>query len=231
MPDKTPIYISGFYDGIFRHYETINSFLTLGLDKLWRREAARLALASAPERVLDVCCGTGDLSADLFRLSSGGTAVTGLDFNEAMLSKAVRKVPGAVFIRGDAGRLPFPDNTFDALTISFAARNLGHGDGLLKYFEEFRRVLKPGGVLVNLETSRPAGRLILFLFHTYVRLMTGLVNLAFPGTKAAYSFLRETIAAFHSQEELSKLLLAAGFSKVKALPLFFGAAAIHTAEK
>jgi len=231
MPDKTPISISGFYDGVFRHYETVNSFLTLGLDKLWRREAARLALASAPERVLDVCCGTGDLTVELRRLSGGGAAITGLDLNEAMLSKARGRNPGANFVRGEAGALPFPDSSFDVLTLSFAARNLGTGINLVKYLGEFRRVLKPGGVFVNLETSRPGCRFIRFLFHTHVRLMTGLVNIAFPGTNAAYSFLAETIEAFHSPEELSKLLLTAGFSKVKARPLFFGAAAIHTAEK
>lgn len=231
MPDRTPASISGFYSGIFHYYAAVNAFLTLGLDLRWRREAARLALATQPERVLDVCCGTGDLSVEISRLSRGRTAVTGFDFNKEMLSKARGKAPEAVFLLGDAGALPFPDETFDVLTISFATRNLGRGGGLLKYFVEFRRVLKPGGVFVNLETSQPDSRFIRFLFHAHVGLMTSLVNLVFPETKAAYSFLAGTIAAFNPPEELAEIILEAGFSKVETRRLLFGAVAIHRAEK
>lgn len=231
MPDKTPRAVSGFYDGIFHYYDAVNAFLTLGLDRHWRREAAREALASTPGRVLDVCCGTGDLSAELYRLSPGTISVTGLDFNEPMLSQARKKVPGVEFIRGEAGALPFPDGTFDALTISFATRNLGSEKALAGYFTEFRRVLKPGGLFIDLETSRPGNRFIRLLFHAHVRLVTGLVNIVFPKTKTAYNFLAETVAAFYSPEELSRIILAAKFSKVKVRPLMFGAVALHTAVK
>jgi demethylmenaquinone methyltransferase/2-methoxy-6-polyprenyl-1,4-benzoquinol methylase len=232
MPDKNPSEISGFYDGIFYCYDAANAFLTLGLDGRWRRAAARLALASRPERVLDVCCGTGSLSLELHRLSGGRAAVTGLDFNEAMLSRARAKNSAITFIRGDADALPFPDAAFDALTASFAARNLNDGGkGLLKYFREFHRVLKPGGSFVNIETSQPDSRFIRSLFHAYVRSMTAMVRLPAPEHKAAYGFLAGTIAAFYTPEELSKMILAAGFSKVEARPLMFGAVAIHSAVK
>ena len=231
MPDKNPNVISGFYDGIFRYYDAANVFLTLGLDGRWRRAAARLALASAPERVLDVCCGTGSLSAELHKLSGGHTAVTGLDLNGAMLSRARAKYPDITFLRGEADALPFPDGTFDALTVSFAARNLNDGGGLPKYLREFRRVLRPGGTFVNLETSQPGNSFIRSLFHAYVGLMTALVRFLSPEHKAAYGFLAGTIATFHTPEELLKLILAAGFSKAETSPLMFGAIAIHRALK
>jgi demethylmenaquinone methyltransferase/2-methoxy-6-polyprenyl-1,4-benzoquinol methylase len=238
MPD---VKISpGFYDGIHLRYETLNTALTLGLDRRWRRKAAREALALKPKHVLDVCCGTGNLTVELHRLSEGGTVIIGLDFSEAMLSKALEKRSGATFIRGEAGVLPFPDAAFDALTMSFAARNLdegrrtGRGPGdsgksLVKYFSEFRRVLKPGGIFVNLETSQPGNRLIRSVFHAAVRFLLAPVRMLSPKNKTAYGFLEQTVAAFYSPEELSKIILAAGFSEVRVLPLMFGAAAIHTA--
>ncbi len=233
MPDKKPSAISGFYDGIFHCYDAANAFLTLGLDGRWRSAAARGILASKPERILDVCCGTGSLSVELHRLSGGRAAVTGLDFNEAMLSKARAKSSAVTFVRGEADALPFPDGTFDALAVSFAARNLKYGGkSLLKYFREFHRVLRPGGSFVNIETSQPGGRFIRSLFHAFVRLMTSvLVRFLPPEHKAAYGFLAGTIAAFDTPEELSKSILAAGFSKVETRPLMFGAIAIHQATK
>ena len=233
MPDKNPSAISGFYDGIFHYYDAANSFLTLGLDGRWRRAAARLALASGPERILDVCCGTGGLSGELHRLSGGSAVVTGLDFNEAMLAVARVKNPGIPFIRGEAGALPFPDGAFDALTVAFAARNLNYGGkGLLKYFREFHRVLGPGGTFVNIETSQPGSHFIRSLFHAFVRLMTAVLVRFLPTEhRAAYGFLAGTIAVFHSPEELSKILLAAGFSKVETARRMFGAIAIHRAIK
>ncbi|OGS08466.1 MAG: hypothetical protein A2270_09275 [Elusimicrobia bacterium RIFOXYA12_FULL_51_18] len=232
MPDKNPNAISGFYDGIFHCYDAANVFLTLGLDGRWRRKAALLALASKPEHILDVCCGTGSLSIELNRLSMGRASITSLDFNEAMLSKARAKTSAVSFIRGEADALPFPDGTFDALTLSFAARNLNDGGaGLKKYFNEFHRVLRPGGVFVNLETSRPGNRLIRSLFHAYVRLATVPVRFLSPTHRAAYDFLAGTIADFYPPEELSAIILEAGFSKVEAHTLMFGAIAIHSAIK
>jgi len=222
----------GFYDGIFNCYDAANTFLTLGLHKRWRRAAARAALRSRPVRILDVCCGTGELAMELRRLSRGSAEVTGLDFSEAMLSKARMKSPGISFLAGKAGRLPFPDAAFDALTVSFAARNLAaEGAELGSYFREFLRVLKPGGVFVNLETSRPGNFLIRYAFHLLVRLLTGLVGLLSPGHKTAYAFLAGTIASFHSPEKLSVIISAAGFSKVEFRPLMFGALAVHKAVK
>lgn len=232
MPDKTPSAVSGFYDGIFHYYGAVNSFLTLGLDARWRTKAAGFAVASGPAAVLDVCCGTGDLAAELFRLSGGRSAVTGVDFNPSMLAKARAGNGGIRFLEAEASSLPFPDGTFDALTISFASRNLSpDGTGLAKYFREFHRVLRPGGVFVHLETSRPSGRFIRPAFHAYVKCMTGLVGLVLPKTREAYSFLAGTIASFPTPEYISSRILRAGFRKTEVRPLFFGALAVHISIK
>jgi demethylmenaquinone methyltransferase / 2-methoxy-6-polyprenyl-1,4-benzoquinol methylase len=238
MPEKIPSSVLGLYDGIFHCYDAANTFLTFGLDGVWRRAAARRAMASSPGRVLDVCCGTGALTTEIWRLSRGSGFVTGLDLSEAMLSRARLKVPGEAgtagikFIEGDATRLPFPDSSFDALTISFATRNLGaNGGDLLNYFSEFRRALRPGGVFVHLETSQPANRYIRRLFRAYAGAITSAVGMAFPRGKTAYGFLAGTMASFHGPEELSALILKAGFSKVEYRPMMFGAVALHTAVK
>ncbi len=232
MPDKTPSSVSGFYDGIFHYYEIVNAFLTLGLDVRWRAKAAGFAAASGPAAVLDVCCGTGDLTLELFRLLKGRGRVTGADFNDSMLHKARARNSGIRFLRAEASNLPFPDGAFNALTISFASRNLSpDGTSLINYFREFCRVLAPGGAFVHLETSRPQNRLIRYLFHAYVNFMTGLINLLLPETKTAYSFLAGTIASFPPSDEISKRMLEAGFRKTDVRQFLFGAIAIHIAEK
>lgn len=234
MPEKIPCSVLGFYDGIFHYYDCANVFLTFGLDGVWRRTAARAALAPRPERVLDVCCGTGELTIDIHRLSRGTAHVTGLDFSEAMLSRA-RMKPGTAaitFVTGNAARLPFPDSSFDALTIAFATRNLGAGgSGLRNYFSEFSRVLRPGGTFIHLETSQPSNTHIRRLFHAYTGALTSVVGAVSPGGKAAYRFLAGTMSSFHGPEELSAIILKAGFSKVKYRPMTLGAVALHTAVK
>ena len=234
MPEKIPSYVLGLYDGIFYWYDAANTFLTFGLDGAWRRAAARSALASSPGRVLDVCCGTGALTVEMHRLSRGGAFIAGLDFSEAMLSRA-RLRPRAreiTFIKGDAASLPFPDASFGALTISFATRNLGaDGGNLIAYFSEFRRVLRPGGAFIHLETSQPAGRFVRRLFRAYAAAMTAAAGRIFPRGENAYAFLAGTMASFHGPEELSALILKAGFSKVEYRPVMLGAVALHTAVK
>lgn len=233
MPEKNPSSVLGFYAGIFNFYDTANTLLTFGLDRAWRRRAAREALVSSPRSVLDVCCGTGALTRELRRLSKGPVRVTGLDFSAPMLSLAENASRGEdiTFIKADADRLPFPDASFDVLTIALASRNLNAAGGLPRYFAEFRRVLKPGGSFVHLETSRPRSRLIGFFFRAYVRLSTAFVAALFPGGRTAYRFLASSMLSFHGPEKITELLLAAGFTKAESRPLMFGALALHQAVK
>ena len=198
MPSKAELEIAGFYDGIYLFYGAANSFLTLGLDRWWRARAAAAARRALPEArsALDVCCGTGDFLLALGKEFGPGLRLTGADLSAAMLSVAGTRLPGVPLIRTAAGELPFPDGSFDLVTISFATRNLFlDKENLLAALREFRRVLRPGGVFLNLETTRPAGPAVWFFMRAYVKTVIGLLNLqAGQRQKGAMSdFLNSTL--------------------------------------
>jgi len=234
MPSKTELAIAGFYDGIYLFYGAANSLLTLGLDRYWRRKAAALARLAAPDArsALDVCCGTGDFGLSLRVTFGPGLKLSGADLSAAMLSLAAKRLPGAGLVRAEAKKLPFPDASFDLVTISFATRNINTDrENMLAALREFRRVLKPGGAFLNLETTRPENRLVWALMRAYVKTAIGLLNLISPASKPSYLFLLNTILNFYPAREFSALLAEAGFSSVSARALFPGAVAVHTGKK
>ncbi len=234
MPSEKELAIAGFYDGIYLFYGLANSFLTLGLDFYWRARAAGIAKRSAPGALaaLDVCCGTGDFTRALQRAFGPRLRLTGADLSAAMLSAAGAKTPGVTFLRAEAKELPFPDDSFDLVAISFATRNLNiDREKLLAALREFRRVLKPGGLFLNLETTRPKNSALRFFMRAYVKTVIALLNLLSPESRTQYSFLKNTILNFYGAEEFSALLSAAGFAGAAHKTLFPGAVAVHTARK
>ena len=216
-------------------YEVVNHVLTFGLDRAWRKKAAGEAAQAGQGLWLDACSGTGDMALSLSRLAGEDTTIIASDMNLPMLRKAFSKFgkSGAKTVRfciSDSRHLPFADEAFDLVTIAFATRNLNiNRDALLQCFREFRRVLKPGGIFVNLETSQPASKILRCLFHTYVRLFVTPVGYAISGSKAAYTYLSSTIPRFFGAPELSDMLYEAGFIRVKFSRLTLGVCAIHTA--
>ena len=226
--------IRKFFSNIPKTYEVINHIITLGLDVLWRKKAARIASSGGGETWLDVCSGTGDMAYALARVARPDTKIVAVDFCLPMLSQAAKK-PGhsrIFFCVSEAGSLPFAANTFDVVTISFATRNLNTTqDILLERFREFYRVLKPSGRFVNLETSQPESALFRKMVHGYLGLMVKPVGYLISGSKAAYGYLSYTIPRFYSAEELKNILYQAGFKKVNFTRLSFGISAIHKAEK
>ena len=217
-----------------RTYALVNHALTLGLDAWWRRKVARLAAAGGPGLCLDVCTGTGDMARALRRAVGEDALIVAADFSLPMLLKALEH-PGSQavhFCLADADSLPFADETFDVVTISFATRNIHTGrDVLLRRLGEFRRVLKRGGVFVNLETSQPRSPLLRRLVHFYVRLCVKRVGGAISGAPAAYGYLAHTIPRFYDGPQLAGILREAGFADVTLRPLFFSVAAIHEARR
>lgn len=215
-------------------YELINTVLTLGLDSFWRRKASKLAAQYGGRRWLDVCSGTAQTAIYLSRFSDRETKIVALDFSLPMLMAGALK-PQAdriSFCAADAARLPFLDNTFDLVTISFATRNISSSrDMLTKYFQEFRRILKPGGRFVNLETSQPKLFILRKLFHLYIRTIVMSVGSLFSGSRRAYSYLAYTIPRFFCADELSGIIYQSGFRGVNCSSLSFGITAIHTANK
>ncbi len=235
MPSKTSeLAIAGFYDGIYLFYEKANSFLTFGLDLYWRRRAAGLARAAAPgaASALDACCGTGDFTLALRRAYGPALKLSGADLSEPMLSLARPKDRSIDFTRAESKALPFPDGGFDLVTISFATRNLNiDRAALLASLREFRRVLKPGGTFVNLETTRPANGLVRAGMDLYVKALIALLNRLSPKSRSSYLFLRNTILTWYRAAEFDELLLEAGFSRASHRVLCPGAVAVHTAVK
>jgi demethylmenaquinone methyltransferase/2-methoxy-6-polyprenyl-1,4-benzoquinol methylase len=215
-------------------YERVNHVLTFGLDILWRKRAARKAARAGGTRWLDVCSGTGEMAAYLSRFAANGTALYATDFSLPMLEEACRKPEGRRihFLLSDIKDLPFPENTFDLITISFATRNINLSRKILiRTFAGFHRALKPGGRFINLETSQPRSRAVRRLYHFYIALAVKRIGRFISGSNQAYAYLSETIPRFYPAEELADCLREAGFGRVRYETMLLGAAAIHEAVK
>ena len=219
-------------------YDLINHLITLGLDWGWRREAAKECLAALPGRMLDLCCGTGDLIIRVAGMVKGDTELIGLDFSRPMLVIAAGKATGIgagkgiSFIHDDATKMSFPDSYFNCVGISFAFRNLTYKNPLAtQYLSEVFRVLKQGGRFVIVESSQPRNRLIRKLSHFYIRLVVPRLGYLLSGDRGAYRYLAQSMMHYYSPDEVRDMLLEAGFSEVRYRPLFFGAAGIHIAIK
>ena len=218
-------------------YDRLNRILTLGADESWRRKAVDQCLANEPVRMLDLCCGTGDLVVRMKRNAPATTQVMALDFSQPMLElarqKAIRKqAEGIEFIHGDVADMPFDDNTFDSIGIAFAFRNLTFENPDRDIFlREILRVLRPGGQLVIVETSQPGNYLWRKLYHFYMRWFTAPVGGFLSGQKSAYRYLAYSAKNFFTPDQVKSLLLKAGFSQVSSRPLMGGISALTTAIK
>jgi demethylmenaquinone methyltransferase / 2-methoxy-6-polyprenyl-1,4-benzoquinol methylase len=214
-----PDAVRTMFDRIAPVYDAMNHAMTAGLDRRWRAETAR-AVVSPGDRVLDSCCGTGDLAIACLR---AGGRVTGLDFSERMLDRARRKSDEVEWVEGDALALPFAEGSFDAATVGFGVRNL---EDLGKGLGELRRVLRPGGRLAILEITTPRGLLRPF----YKLWFEGLVPLAgklLPGG-SAYTYLPASVRRFPEAKELAELMDSAGFEQVRYRFFAGGIVALHT---
>ena len=209
-------------------YDLLNHLLSANIDLRWRRRVVRKLkpLLTKNARVLDVGCGTGDLSIELFEKSAA--QVTGIDFCRPMLKLAQSKAPRLAFIEGDALRLPFADASFEGLTIGFALRNLASvEDGL----GELLRVLKPNGVVAILEFSQPVGGVFRSLVGFYNQRLLPRIGGLLSGSRGAYEYLPDSISKFPNQETLAGMMRAAGFEDVRFENLSGGIAALHTARR
>jgi len=214
------------FSTIAGRYDLLNHLLSLNIDKKWRRlvvNRVRAKIVARESLILDVACGTGDLSLMLFEID--GARVVGTDFCRPMLSIAAGKVPAGVrLIEGDALSLPFKDATFDAVTIAFGLRNLA---GVESGLEELRRILKPNGWVAVLEFSRPSNVLLRPLFGLYFRKILPLLGGVISGSRGAYSYLPASVSRFPDQQQLGSLMEQAGLDQVSFENLSGGIAALH----
>ena len=213
-----PDAVRTMFDRIAPVYDAMNRVMTAGLDQRWRRLTAEAAVRPG-DRVLDACCGTGDLAVADVR---AGGRVFGLDFSERMLERARRKAPAVEWVRGDLLELPFGDGSFDAATVGFGVRNVADLERALR---ELRRVLRPGGRLAILEITTPRGPLRLFYRLWFDRIVPVLGKLLRGGS--AYTYLPASVRRFPGPEDLAALLREAGFGEVSFRLLAGGIVALH----
>jgi demethylmenaquinone methyltransferase/2-methoxy-6-polyprenyl-1,4-benzoquinol methylase len=211
--------VETMFDRIAPVYDAMNRVMTAGLDQRWRRLTAG-AVVQGGDRVLDGCCGTGDLAVACARR---GGQVTGIDFSEGMLERARRKAPAIEWVRGDLLALPFPAGTFDAATVGFGVRNVKDlGAGLA----ELRRVLRSGGRIGILEITRPRGLLAPF-YRLWFDGIVPLLGKVLPGG-SAYTYLPASVRRFPGPDELAELMRDAAFADVRYRLLAGGIVALHT---
>ena len=218
----TPAGVEAMFDRISPVYDPMNRLMTAGLDRRWRRLTVS-AVVRPGDAVLDACCGTGDLALEAQR---AGGRVTGLDFSERMLERARRKSGAVEWVRGDVLALPFPDGSFDAVTVGFGIRNV---EDLQAGLSELARVLRPGGRIGCLEITRPRGALRPF-FRLWFDGLVPLAGKILPGG-AAYSYLPASVRRFPGPEDLGEAMCRAGFGEIGWRLLGGGIVALHVASR
>ena len=232
QPDKSPAKIAGMFDAIAARYDLLNTVLSGGLDRYWRRRAIASLKLTGKERVLDVCTGTADVAIGAAR--RGAARVVGVDFSGSMLNHGLAKVREAALaeriqlIRGDAMNLPLAAGSVNAATIAFGIRNVQRPEIGCK---ELFRVLTPGGRIAILEFGTPASRVFRPIYQWYSHHVLPRIGRAVSRHDAAYTYLPESIGAFAYGDEFARILATAGFSHVQARPLMFGAVYLYTGSK
>jgi len=223
-PEEHARRVREMFAHISPRYDFLNHLLSANVDKRWRRRIVRKIGPMLPPnaQVLDVGCGTGDLSIELFERTAA--RVVGIDFCRPMLELAREKASQLRFVEGDALRLPFADASFDAITIGFALRNLSSvSEGLT----ELRRVLKPDAPIAILEFSQPTVPGVRQLVRLYYSRLLPWIGGRLSGARNAYEYLPDSISKFPNQQALAGMMRAAGFAGVEFENLSGGIAALH----
>ena len=222
--------IREMFSAIAPRYDFLNRLLSLGIDRGWRRTLSRMALRKETMSILDVACGTGDVSLEL-RQKAPRARIVGLDFSQAMLDLAKVKIDQAQadieLVAASAEELPFPDADFDLLTIAFGIRNVVDKK---KALAEFFRVLKPGSRLAILEFSQPQAAWLRALYNFYFFKVLPLIGGLFA-RRSAYRYLPDSVAKFPSCDEFSGWLKEVGFQQCRFHSLTYGIATLYLAEK
>ena len=223
--------VAEMFNNIAFRYDFLNSLLSLGIHKGWRKKAVTILKAKQPQIILDVATGTGDFAIEA--LKTNAKKVVGVDISEGMLEigrQKVKKMGLSSKIQlqlADAEHLPFTDNYFDAITVGFGVRNF---ENLERGLLDMLRVLKPGGDLVIIEFSKPKG-LFSYVYKIYFKHITPAIGKLFSKDHRAYSYLPESVEAFPYGENLCKILSACGYKDVSFQILTFGVASIYIAGK
>ena len=241
MPQVTPYknselgkkeQVAQMFDNISGGYDGMNRVISFGIDVKWRKKVLKLVSAKKPETVLDIATGTGDLA--ILMAETGAKKIIGIDISEGMMQVGRKKVAAKhlsdkiELVSGDSENIPFPDNSFDAITVGFGIRNF---ESLEKGLAEILRVLKPGGVFVILETSVPEKFPHKQGYKIYTKYIMPLIGKLFSKDNAAYGYLSASASVFPYGERLNNILRKIGFIDVVSMPQTFGVATIYSASK
>lgn len=222
--------VQKMFDNIAHKYDFLNRFLSLGIDVCWRKKAIKMLAKHEPKKILDVATGTADFA--LATLPLQPEEVIGVDISEGMLDVGRKKITDQGIINvqleyGDSEQLKFEDNQFDAVIVAFGVRNF---ENLDQGLAEINRVLKPGGVAMILEFSKPTG-LFGVIFSIYNKTLLPLWGKLFSGDSAAYTYLPESVAAFPEGDEFKQIMRSLSYRKVNDRRLTFGVCSIYTGIK
>lgn len=224
--------VARMFDNISGRYDFLNHFLSLGIDRGWRKKAVKILKPYAPKTILDVATGTGDFALQSLELNPD--KITGVDISEGMLEVGRKKIQerglaGKIELKnGDSENLPFQDNIFDAVTVGFGVRNF---ENLAKGLSDIHRVMKPGAVLVVLEFSRPRRFPFRQIYNFYFKVILPKIGRWVSRDKAAYTYLPESVEAFPDGDDFIKILHSTGFKNAACKPLTFGISSIYSAQK
>jgi demethylmenaquinone methyltransferase / 2-methoxy-6-polyprenyl-1,4-benzoquinol methylase len=224
--------VAQMFDSISKNYDGLNRVISFGIDVKWRKKVVKIVGEKNPKQILDIATGTGDLAIMMAGLHPD--KVIGLDISAGMLEVGKEKIAKEdlsdviEMMVGDSENMPFKENSFDAITVSFGVRNFAN---LNKGLQEIYRVLKPGGVLVILETSVPTKFPYKQGYQFHSKVILPLVGKLFSKDKVAYSYLSESANSFPFGMAFNNILLKNGFSTAVNKPVTFGVASIYTATK
>ena len=232
--DQRAAKVNDLFTRIARRYDLINDLQSFGLHRYWKRRVIELSGAAPGLRALDVCCGTGDLA---LALAWRGVETIGLDFTQSMLDVAATRaraaadrglVPTPKFVRGDAQQLPFPDHSFDIVTVGYGLRNLASWETGLA---EIRRVAKPGGRVLVLDFGKPDNRVWRGLYFAYLRLFVPLLGLVFCRNAKAYAYILESLIYYPAQRGVANRMRHLGLAEVEIVSFLGGVMTINRGRK
>lgn len=226
-------FVHSVFESIAPKYDLMNDILSFRRHKAWRQFTMKKMNVKPGSSALDLCCGTCDWTISLAQASGTGP-IQGLDFSQNMLDVGADKLKRlgldkqVGLVRGNAMALPYEDNTFDYATIGFALRNV---PDLVKVIEEMQRVVKPGGLVVSLELSKPTWQPFKGIYYFYFRRVLPLLGKLIAKRYEQYKWLPESLIHFPDHQQLAEIFRRTGLTEVKAYPLTGGIAALHIGVK
>ena len=234
MSESNVTDVEKIFSVIAKRYDMLNSILTLNIDKLWRKQAIKICNIKEGQKILDLCCGTGQMINYECKAVGKNTTVIGVDFSQEMLNVGAKRLKKSLkdykfkLIKGSILELPFEENTFDCITIAFGLRNISDKS---KALSEMYRVLKPGGKVLCLELSKPNIPILNNIYDLYFNHILPAIGSLGTGDRKAYYYLRDSVNNFMNKKQLKEEFDKIGFKNSKYKSLTFGIASIHFAIK